>query len=110
MPNSRMLDVEILYPGNRRQRVTDLDDGWKLPISGDLYQKTVMVNYGFLGSKSDARDGGATEVYMCLIKCPECWCTINKSGELWAVKIWLIEGIYLHFFELRRVNVGHEFF
>jgi hypothetical protein len=47
---------------------------------------------------------------LCFIACPECWCTINELSELWAVKINLIEEIYIQVSEFRGVDASHEFF
>ena len=48
------------------------------------------------------------EYHICFIRCPECWCTINELGELWGVKIDLIEESYVHWVELRSVDAGYK--
>ena len=49
------------------------------------------------------------ELHMCFISSPECWRTINELGESWAVKIDLIEELYIHVAEMRGVDMGDEF-
>ena len=56
---------------------------------------------------SDANDV-IIELYICLIECPDCWCTINELGESCEVKIDLIEESYIQGIELRGVDEGHE--
>ncbi len=53
-------------------------------------------------------DGAIIELHMCLIACPEFWCTIDELGESWVVKIDLIEENYIQMIELRGVEAGHE--
>ena len=53
-------------------------------------------------------DGTIIELHMCLIACPAFWCTIDELGELWAVKIDLIEENYIQIIELRGVDGGQE--
>ena len=106
-----MLDVEVLYGGTGRQgEVTDLLDGRKLPIwflAFDIYRQIVEDRPRCPVSKSDS--GEATiELHMCFIECPERWGTVNELGELWAVKIDLIEENRLHGIELRGVDEGQE--
>ena len=48
------------------------------------------------------------ELYMCFIECPECWWTINELGELWEVKIDLIEESYTQGIEFWGIDEGHE--
>jgi len=53
-------------------------------------------------------DGAIIELHMCLIACPDCWCTTHELGESWVVKIDLIEENYIQMIELRGVEAGHE--
>ena len=56
---------------------------------------------------SDANDV-IIEFYMCLIECPEFWCTIDELGDLWEVKIDLIEENYIQALESRCVDEDHK--
>ena len=47
------------------------------------------------------------ELHLLLSRAPECWCTIDESGESWAnQKSILIKGSYAHFAELRDVDAA----
>ncbi len=97
-----VLDVEILDHGKGRQTGgTDLRDGRKLPIwfsARDFYRRIFRK-----GRESDT-GGSIIEYHMCIVFL-ECWYTTDELGELWAVKIDLIEG-YNKTIELRGVDVG----
>jgi hypothetical protein len=95
-----MVDVEVLYRG-RQKGVTDLSYGRKLPLWFSAFNDYLKTH------KQDV-DAPITEFHVYFIVFAEFGCTVDELGQASGVKIDLIEEIYLHIFELRGVDEGHD--